>query len=232
MRCRAVTWNIHSGVGRDGVYDPSRAAEVLAEIDADVIGLQEVDWRHAPIGGRDQLEIIGDRLGLTGIAGPNLKDHRGAYGNALLTRFVVRESRQVELLHKRREPRGAIDATLVHGALSLRVLVTHLGLKRRERRRQLEAIRATLGESPPADSMLLLGDLNEWLHPHLARNPFLPELFPSSAAGRTFPSRLPWLMLDRILIAPEPVSLRHWVVDTRAARAASDHLPLVAEIEW
>ena len=43
MRLVLATYNIHRCVGRDGRYDPGRIRDVVQELDADVIALQEVD---------------------------------------------------------------------------------------------------------------------------------------------------------------------------------------------
>jgi len=39
---KVATWNIHGAVGTDGRYAPSRIVDVLAELDADIVALQEV----------------------------------------------------------------------------------------------------------------------------------------------------------------------------------------------
>ena len=89
MRLRAVSWNVHSWVGTDRREDPGRIAEVLARLQADVVGLQEVDWRTSRPDDRDPFELVARRVGMTAIPGPNLADHRGEYGNGLLTRLPV-----------------------------------------------------------------------------------------------------------------------------------------------
>src|SRR3546814_986043 len=43
---RLATWNIHSGIGGDHYFDMGRILSVLEEIDADVVGLQEVGWHR------------------------------------------------------------------------------------------------------------------------------------------------------------------------------------------
>lgn len=233
-RVRLVTWNIHACIGRDRRYDPARTASVLRTLDADVIGLQEVDWRHPNRNGLDQLAELADRLGMTPIEGPNLEDHRGSYGNAILTRLPIERTRELDLAIPEREPRGAIDASLSLGGRSLRVLVTHLGLSRRERWEQAARIDRHLRAEPrPRDQILaLLGDLNEW-RPG-SRGPWrsLRAQFDCSCAPRTFPVRRPTLRLDRVLIAPAPHRFEGEAVRTRAARLASDHLPVCVEAAW
>lgn len=231
MRLRFVTWNVHSCTGVDGRHDPRRVGDVLEGLGADVIGLQEVDWRLPLVDDRHQLDLLAERLGLHAVAGHNLRDHRGEYGNGLLSRFDVRDVRRVELSHGDREPRGAIDATLDAPGGRLRVLVTHLGLQRRERLDQVRRLRravAPVGDEPT----VLLGDLNEWRPGRLVPHLLVPDPFPAVALGRSYPSRLPAFALDRILVRPAPSSLSYRVVRSAAARAASDHLPVVADVEW
>lgn len=231
MHCRVVTWNVHSWVGSDGRYDPLRTAQVLAVLGADVIGLQEVDWRQGASDEPDPLELVAGHLGMNAVAGPNLRDHRGQYGNGLLTRFDVDVVRRLDLACGRREPRGAIDAELSTPLGPLRALVTHLGLSWLERRRQARALRDAVNDGPDHPTVLL-GDLNEWRPARFVPPPLVPDPFAVSASGRTYPSRLPWFRLDHVLVRPGPARLTCEVVRTAAARAASDHLPLVAEIEW
>ncbi len=45
MQLTVATYNIHKGIGRDGVRDAERIIAVLREMDADVIALQEADER-------------------------------------------------------------------------------------------------------------------------------------------------------------------------------------------
>jgi endonuclease/exonuclease/phosphatase family metal-dependent hydrolase len=47
----------------------------------------------------------------------------------------------------------------------------------------------------------------------------------------TFPARLPLLSLDKIFVSPARAMLRSWVHRTPAAALASDHLPVIAELD-
>ncbi|HSL91086.1 MAG TPA: hypothetical protein VK863_00435, partial [Candidatus Limnocylindrales bacterium] len=49
-RFRAVSYNIHRCVGMDGRKDPGRVAEVIRELGADIVGLQEVDSKRGEDG--------------------------------------------------------------------------------------------------------------------------------------------------------------------------------------
>jgi len=227
-RLRVVSYNIHECVGGDGRRDPERIALVLREIDADVIGLQEVDARPGMTTASMQMQYLASMLNLHSVAGPTLQREHGHYGNALLTRWPVLDVRHVDLTVYRREPRGAIDADLdVDGAV-VRVIVTHLGLLPGERRTQVRRLLDVLGRAH-SDAVILLGDINEWfavgrplrwLHARMGR----------SAGVATFPAARPVFALDRIWVHPRPALLSLTAHATPNARAASDHLPVMADV--
>lgn len=232
MRLRLVSWNIHSCVGTDKRYDPGRIASVLAGLEADVIGLQEVDWRTPQYEGVDQLAYFARMLGMTAIAGPNLCDHRGEFGNALLTRLAVEEIKHLDLAQPGREPRGCIDARLCHEGQTIRAMVTHLGLRRFERGAQLNQIAKYLDASEPTTVRCLLADINEWLPPLLKSSPHVSRHFESVCTSRTFPAKSPAFALDRILLSPRPDDINYAPCRTALCRLASDHLPLVVDARW
>ena len=94
---RVVTWNLHAGVGLDGRYDLERIADVLRPLDADVVGLQEVDVRHSSRSRHaDMATELAALLDRTAVFAPALTSSTGAYGLALLTRAPVPS--QVHLL--------------------------------------------------------------------------------------------------------------------------------------
>lgn len=227
-----ATYNIHTCVGVDRRYDPDRTAAVLRELDADIIGLQEVDARHRLSRHVNQWDYFAEATGLHAVAGANVSDHRGRFGNAILTRFPVRAVRHIDLSVGNYEPRGAIEAELYADGRALRVVVTHLGLRAGERRLQIDRLLDALAQRPSeAEATLIMGDLNEW-RGRRGGIPALDRRLGRAPAPRTFPSWLPVLPLDRIY-AGGAVSLRAVSVHRSAlARLASDHLPLCAAVDW
>lgn len=227
-RLVVATYNVHGCIGADGRHDPERTASVIAELRPDVIALQEVDSRAGVEGGIDQFELLARSTGLRAIEGPTLHDHRGHYGNALLTRLPVASSRRIDLSVCRREPRGALDVELLAGGQRLRAIATHLGLDWRERRRQVARLLALL-RSAPDTLTVLLGDMNEWLPMAHSLGP-LSRHFGGSRRLRTYPARRPLLPLDRVWVRPAAALRALRVHASTLARVASDHLPLRAEL--
>jgi endonuclease/exonuclease/phosphatase family metal-dependent hydrolase len=225
---RIATWNIHACVGGDGQFDPGRTAQVLRELQADVIALQEVE--HQTIDEEDLLDYLAAAVGMQAVAGPTLRRQSNKYGNALLSRLPIRAVERVDLSEDRREPRGAIDVLLDWNGVELQVLATHLGLSPVERRRQVRKLLVLL-EARPAEVAVLLGDLNEWL---LWGRPlrWLRSHFARTPHRRTWPARLPLLALDRIWVEPRGALEALEVHRSPLAAEASDHLPLVADLTW
>jgi len=221
-----ATYNIHSAVGTDGVFDPARIAAVLDEINADVIALQEV-----PLGGSQQadvLDLLRQRTGFHSVSGPTMECAERSYGNAVLSRYPLVDSHRIDLSFGSREPRGAVDADInCHGHM-LRVVATHLGLSPAERRHQIRRLlQAFDTDNAP---VILMGDVNEWFMWGRTLR-WLVSHFEAAPAPRTFPSRWPLFSLDRIWISPRNRLLHVEVHRTPLARLASDHLPLVAHID-
>ncbi len=228
-RLRVASYNVHRAVGIDRRRDPDRVAAVIAELDADVIGLQEVDWHHDQDHKESPFEHLSHMPGYRAVPGPNIRDHRGHYGNLLLTRAPVHQVRQVDLSESRCEPRGAIDVDLgVHGS-RLRVIVTHLGLGLRERWRQALRLRDVILDQPQ-QATLLLGDFNDWLPGRPTLRPLL-KLCGATASPPSYPSFWPFLALDHIHTCALPLPLGIRTHTSRNARRASDHLPIIADID-
>jgi endonuclease/exonuclease/phosphatase family metal-dependent hydrolase len=157
-----------------------------------------------------------------------LQRARGPFGNALLSRWAPCAVRRIDLSVPGREPRGALDVDLECHGLPVRVIATHFGLRRTERRHQWHTLLGRL-ETAPDDRVLVLGDFNHWRR----RDRALAGVdlrFGATPALRTFPSRRPIFALDRVWLQPRHALLGLAVVASPLARVASDHLPLRAEI--
>ena len=224
MRLALATYNIHRCVGWDGRYDPDRVRDVIRELDADIIALQEVDSPDQH--GLELAHWFGEESHLKVVAGPTLRERKGHHGNAVLTRCHHGDIRLVDLSLPGYEPRGAIDMDVTCQGEVVQLIATHLGLRPSERRIQVQRLLERVGPN-----CVLMGDLNEWwLWGHPLR--WIKAMFGHVPALPTFPSFRPILPLDRIWIRPPAVLTDVTVHRTQTSARASDHLPLKAVVEW
>jgi len=226
---RVATWNVHSCVGVDRRHDPARTSDVLAELDADIVALQEFRY-PADIALETRTPVVLTALERYECAlGPTTTRGRQCYGNVLLTRHPIRAVRRIDLSHRRREPRGALLATLDVRGLVLHVIATHLGLRLGERRLQVRRIAELVDELQSAFTVIL-GDFNDWL-PGRSLVHVLDRRLGTAPPPRSFPVGFPLLALDRIWVQPGDALRTLGVHLTPASRVASDHLPVVAQLD-
>jgi endonuclease/exonuclease/phosphatase family metal-dependent hydrolase len=230
---RIASYNVHRCVGRDGRCSPDRIARVIDEVSPDVVALQEVEADETTGWPRDQFEDLSSATGLSGIEGPALVEPPLRYGNAVLTRLPVRGFDRIEFGVPGREPRGALRVDLDADGRRLRVISTHLGLRRSERRFQARQLLAWIereGRRAPADLLVLAGDINEWLPCSGALRLLRAGLGAQPASPPTFPAHWPCLRLDRIWVKPAEALAHVRTHRSALARVASDHLPLRVEL--
>ncbi len=201
---------------------------VLRELDADVIALQEADRRF-----RERESVLPRAL---------LAEHHwqvapvamraqsiGWHGNALLMRqgIEIRECLRIDL--PALEPRGAVMARLACEGCEIAVTGMHLDLSGVLRRRQIDAVCGAMAAA--GASGVMLGDLNEWSRDKGALRGF-PADWKVLAPGRSFPSRRPVAMLDRIVHSTNLTCVETGVHHSALAARASDHLPVWAVLRW
>lgn len=224
MRLRFVTYNVHRCIGLDRTCNPDRIARVLVDLDADVIALQEVDTSTMVEPEHGWLQDVAAATGHEIVFGPTVPLEAGGYGNALLVRHELRSVRRHDLSVFQHEPRGALEVMLAMNGRRVRVVATHLGLRRSERRSQITRLLSILGESRDSHITTLLGDFNLWF-PRASNSRRLEELFGPAPRMRTYPSPLPVFELDRIWVMPREAVVDSGVAKGWSARVASDHLP-------
>ena len=223
---RVASYNMRKAIGTDRRRNPERVIEVLNEIGADVIALQEADRRFGTKASALPAHLLEEHSAYRPVPLPHRTGGIGWHGNAILVHRDV-EISVCEALHiPALEPRGAVMAELRVKGASLRTIGMHLDLSGLWRRRQSRAILHRL-EQGDAMATVMMGDLNEWT----AQGGCLRDFghhFAFAPTGRSFHARRPVAALDRIMFAGLDL-VDCGVHGSAAARKASDHLPIWAD---
>lgn len=225
-----ASYNIHSGVGLDRRRSAARIASVLKELDCDLYALQEVDNQPGDHEESLQLERFARELNMEAVPGLRIVRHTGEYGNALLTRLPVLSVRRHDLSHSWFEPRGALDVQVEVAGQPLRIIATHFGLRRGERRVQWRALMSHLTEASPELPTVMLGDINEWYRSSVMLSE-ARRIFGEPPTPAEFPSFAPCLALSRIWVRPHAALVSVTAHRTALSRRASDHLPIRGVID-
>jgi endonuclease/exonuclease/phosphatase family metal-dependent hydrolase len=224
-----ASYNIHRCVGTDMRCNVDRVAQVIQELGCDTIGLQEVDSRPGERSDSMQLDYLARATGMQAVPGTTLVRHDGEYGNALLTRRRILGVKRHDLSYAKYEPRGALEVDIeVHGQ-PMHVFVMHLGLMPAERRFQMRKVLEELRRIPAHESVVVLGDINEWL-PLGRPLRWLHNLLGKPPWQRTFPVWAPMFALDRVWVRPVGSLLDFSVHRSPTSRRASDHFPVTARV--
>lgn len=250
MKLKVLSYNIHKCIGGvDRRYEPSRVIDVIGKLEPDVVMLQEVDAGVPRSNGDRQAELIAKHLGHNYLTWfPNV-DVRGGgqYGNAILSRYPITESTNIDLSIRWKKKRSVLHAVMRvrHDDIdrTVHVFNMHLGLARYERKLQLQMF---LDSHPFAglhsDTPVVVGgDLNDvygglgtLLQPSGFRGPGTEPSSPSNGSvlkrPLTFPAWGPLRALDAIFVRGSLDYLQLARCDSDLARRASDHRPLIAEV--
>ncbi|MCH2100960.1 MAG: endonuclease/exonuclease/phosphatase family protein [Planctomycetes bacterium] len=230
---KVLSYNIHYGLGTDGVKDLERIAQVILRSGAGVVGLQE-------IGNKAMADKLGELTGMRAAFG-RAKENDSGYGDAILCKYpfewVGRES--IPSASSSRYQAMAVDVDLseIFGdGATVRLINTHFDWldsigSQEARLATVDVIERAFraGSSLP---MILTGDLNA-----------NPDSLPlAKLAGRgwsqgapevellTWEATQPDRQIDYVLVAPE-LDWHVMSVEVMDEPLASDHLPIVMELQ-
>jgi len=226
---RVASYNMRKAIGTDRRRRPERTLDVLRELDADVIALQEADRRFGTRASAIPLHMIEEHSDYKPVALDTRDGSLGWHGNALLVRKNV-DVLRTEILHlPSLEPRGAVMADICLDGEALRVVGMHLDLSGLWRRQQAHHILHHLDSREKPMPAVLMGDLNEWSVRGGCLRDFGHHLT-FADCGRSFHTRRPVVQLDRIMVTPGLGIDECGVHHSAAARKASDHYPVWAKL--
>ncbi|MBS0409814.1 MAG: endonuclease/exonuclease/phosphatase family protein [Proteobacteria bacterium] len=243
---RIMTYNVHRCVGTDGKLDVGRVAEVIARQAPDIVALQEVDVGRARTRGVDQAHELAQRLDMAFHFNAALVIEEERYGDAILTRLPERRIKSGPLpghpghrAFRALEPRGALWLAIDIDGAEVQVLNTHLGLVPAEQAAQAAALAGPewLGHADCRTPSILVGDLNAIVGSRALRR-LMARLHDARWMARrkrpsgflaTFPSRMPLVAIDHILVSHGIVVQGMSVPRDALTGVASDHAPLVMD---
>jgi endonuclease/exonuclease/phosphatase family metal-dependent hydrolase len=217
---------------------PQRIVEVLSEINADIIALQEVLSIADGKPEDDQAHFIAEQLKLSHSVGGTRRLRGGIYGNVVLSRWPIINTRNYDISVRGREQRGCLrtDVEIAKSSL-VHIFNVHLGTAYLERRHQGRRLidEAILNNQELSGPRLMLGDFNEWTR-GLASRLLASHLVSADVRlhlprSRTYPGVLPLLHLDHVYYEDSLELEAMTLFRSRLSLLASDHLPLVADFQ-
>lgn len=232
---RLLTYNIHKGIGgRDRLYRLARVMEVIENENPDLLCLQEVDRGVPRSRLHDQPKRFAEHFFLAGCNFQlNVRLKKGGYGNLLLARWPFGERHNISLGLPGKKARGAQLVVIDSPEGPFRLINLHLGLGEQERQEQMRHLLTHYLFRRSADlPTIIAGDTNDWRNTlagtSLTEKGFHHCTHPISRY-RTFPAYLPVGSLDKVFCSGGIRISNLRVVRSKAAKAASDHLPLVVD---
>ena len=212
---------------------PSRVAEVIRSLNADVVALQEVIG--AGPAGAGQAEEIGAAVGMGWVMTSVRQLRKHLFGNVILSRLPIVHHSQYDLSWRTCEPRACQRADLDLGSgHQLHIYNVHLGTAVLERRYQATRLAAFVHDRRVEGPKVILGDFNEWTRGLATKT--LSSLFESIdiythlKRRRTYPGIFPFLHLDHIYYEGRVEVRGVELTRSRTSLMASDHLPLIADL--
>lgn len=236
---RLMTYNIHKGIGGiDRRYNLQRIVEVVKHYQPDILFLQEVDEDVPRSSNHRQVELLAKELEFEYIKyQKNVKVKRGHYGNAILSRFPLDDSHDLDLKVSIKKNRRAlwtdakIDLQNHEGVCNLSLCNTHLGLAGLERKIQIRKILdfERLAKMDSNSPVIIGGDFNDLWSEH-GRKLMSPIGFQCAVKkAKTFPAAFPLLSLDAVYYRGDLHLTNSFAGRIKIARRASDHLPVIAD---
>jgi len=149
---KVLTYNIQHGYSADGQKNHTGQIELMRELDADIIGLQESDTNRIAGGNSDVVRYFADNLNMNSYYGPETV--QGTFGIALLSKYPL-ENPNTFYMYSEGEQTATIHAQISVEEKKFNVYVTHLG-----NGGPIVQQEAILEEVEGVQNVVLMGDFN------------------------------------------------------------------------
>lgn len=228
---RVLAYNIHHGEGMDSIIDLQRIADLILEVDPDIVTLQEVDSMVTRTDRINQAAVLGRLTGMTPVFGRFMSYQGGAYGMAILSRWRIRDIDNYRLPDGD-EPRTALTVVITSPTTgqAIRVSGIHFYRTEVERAAQADSLMGYLAAAPDPDMpSILAGDFNSEPFTRVIND--LGHEWTIVNKGRdnlTFSSFDPVREIDFMMYRPAErfQVLGQWLLDEPVI---SDHRPVVTD---
>lgn len=235
---KILSYNIHKGFSSFNTkYILEKIRESIRETHADILCLQEIG--ETKKSNLSQFEYLADEIWPHFAYGKNAAYSVGHHGNAILSKFPILHSENLNLSTNRLEKRGMLHAKIevFPGGETLHVLCTHLNLLEKSRKKQIKLLGEMITKRVPEGApMILAGDFNDWreiVSEELWCDLELKEAYLNieGTHSLTFPSWLPKLRVDRIYFRQVTPKKVHYFKAPIWGKL-SDHLPVMMEFTF
>lgn len=232
-RVAVLTYNIYHGEDANGGSNLDAVARIINSLEPDLVALQEVDNKTTRTKGLDLTAELSKRTGMQGVFGKAMDYAGGGYGEAVLSRYPVLDTKNNPLGHSAKaEPRTALEVQIeLPAGAKIAFVGTHLDHLRDQSNRMMQARRIMELYENYDLPIILAGDLNAVL----GSDPInlLSRQWSYAAQGDpqpTAPSVRPRRKIDYIMYKPKD---RWKVVEVRVIdeKVASDHCPVFSVLE-
>jgi endonuclease/exonuclease/phosphatase family metal-dependent hydrolase len=220
---RILTYNIQQGYSEYGLRNYDGQLEIMREVDADIIGLQECDTNRIAGGNSDVVRYFADKLNLYSYYGP--KTVPGTFGIALLSKYPI-ENPRTFYMYSEGEQTATIEAQIKVGDKTFNLFVTHLG-----NGGPIIQQEAIIQELRGKENIIAMGDFN--FRPDTKQHRLTTGILDDSwlvkwPQGVDSQGVDPSDRIDHIFVSPGTI-----VADSRYLSSPhSDHPAMTTEIEW
>jgi len=240
---RFVTFNVAHGRGLalyQGLVDHDRIQHnleqlgaYLKQLDADVVGLQEIDQDCNWSGNINQLKVIAREAGFPyqkfGINNRNGGDYRLFYGNAILSRYPIVDFQNHPFGDASVAEKGFLTAEVNVRGQHVTCVVTHLDpIRGSEREKQIEKMVDVIGNT--YTPIVVMGDFNCELDTESPMKTLCQELELQIPRLEETERDSYWQLLDKTIdfvFASEGVKYEGYRV---GEAKLSDHHPVIADL--